>query len=243
MAPWKWLASSVGAASIEYPSLALESRYCKILLFSVYNIHAVKELERHPLRVCDLKISFSRFPFFAAHSESSIILPVGDLILDTLPDLESRRVGLLDSLSSLGDLRPGSIVGAIRRCEESHHCRRCRLDLEPRRPVLPWRDTDCRSLSCPPTLTGAGSPGVSVPVARRGYPLVERSRWWPPPHRPTGSLCFPHSIISGRGTYSVSVSIIVRPILIRSNSALHSRGSETRLSTRRTDWLGLRLKW
>ena len=34
---------------------------------------------------------------------------------DSLPDLESRRADLLDSLSSLGDLRPGSIVGAIRR--------------------------------------------------------------------------------------------------------------------------------
>ena len=35
---------------------------------------------------------------------------------NSLPDLESRRADLLDSLSALGDLRPGSIVGAIRRC-------------------------------------------------------------------------------------------------------------------------------
>ena len=35
---------------------------------------------------------------------------------DSLPGLESRRADLLDSLSSLGDLRIGSIVGAIRRC-------------------------------------------------------------------------------------------------------------------------------
>ena len=42
---------------------------------------------------------------------------------DSLPDLESRRADLLDSLSSLGDLRPGSIVGAIRRCgKPTCHC-------------------------------------------------------------------------------------------------------------------------
>jgi hypothetical protein len=42
---------------------------------------------------------------------------------DSLPDLESRRADLLDSLSALGDLRPGSIVGAIRRCgKPSCHC-------------------------------------------------------------------------------------------------------------------------
>ncbi len=37
-------------------------------------------------------------------------------MLYSLPDLESRRADLLHSLSSLGDLRPGSIAGAIRRC-------------------------------------------------------------------------------------------------------------------------------
>ncbi len=42
---------------------------------------------------------------------------------DSLPDLESRRADLLGSLSSLGDLRPGSIVGVIRRCgKPSCHC-------------------------------------------------------------------------------------------------------------------------
>ena len=42
---------------------------------------------------------------------------------DSLPDLESRRADLLDTLSSLGDLRPGSIVGAIRRCgKPTCHC-------------------------------------------------------------------------------------------------------------------------
>ena len=42
---------------------------------------------------------------------------------DSLPDLEFRRADLLDSLSSLGDLRPGSIVSAIRRCGKSTcHC-------------------------------------------------------------------------------------------------------------------------
>ena len=42
---------------------------------------------------------------------------------DSLPDLESRRADLLGSLSSLGDLRPGSIVGAIRRCgKPTCHC-------------------------------------------------------------------------------------------------------------------------
>ena len=42
---------------------------------------------------------------------------------DSLPDLESRRADLLDSFSALGDLRPGSIVGAIRRCgKPSCHC-------------------------------------------------------------------------------------------------------------------------
>ena len=42
---------------------------------------------------------------------------------DSLPDLESRRADLLDSLSSLGDLRPGSIVVAIRRCgKPTCHC-------------------------------------------------------------------------------------------------------------------------
>ena len=41
----------------------------------------------------------------------------------SLPDLESRRTDLLGSLSSLGDLRPGSIVGAIRRCgKPTCHC-------------------------------------------------------------------------------------------------------------------------
>ena len=42
---------------------------------------------------------------------------------DSLPDLESRRADLLGSLSSLGDLRPGSIVGVIRRCgKPTCHC-------------------------------------------------------------------------------------------------------------------------
>ena len=42
---------------------------------------------------------------------------------DSLPDLESRRADLIGSLSSLGDLRPGSIVGAIRRCgKPTCHC-------------------------------------------------------------------------------------------------------------------------
>ena len=42
---------------------------------------------------------------------------------DSLPDLESRRAGLLGSLSSLADLRPGSIVGVIRRCgKPTCHC-------------------------------------------------------------------------------------------------------------------------
>ncbi|MFN0106812.1 MAG: DUF6788 family protein [Bryobacteraceae bacterium] len=42
---------------------------------------------------------------------------------DSLPDLESRRADLLDSLSSLGDLRPGSIVAVIRRCgKPTCHC-------------------------------------------------------------------------------------------------------------------------
>ena len=41
----------------------------------------------------------------------------------SLPDLESRRAELLDSLSSLGDLRPGSIVAVIRRCgKPTCHC-------------------------------------------------------------------------------------------------------------------------
>ena len=42
---------------------------------------------------------------------------------DSLPDLESCRADLIGSLSSLGDLRPGSIVGAIRRCgKPTCHC-------------------------------------------------------------------------------------------------------------------------
>ena len=42
---------------------------------------------------------------------------------DSLPDLESRRADLLGSLSSLGDLRPGSIVAVIRRCGKlTCHC-------------------------------------------------------------------------------------------------------------------------
>ena len=42
---------------------------------------------------------------------------------DSLPDLEFRRADLIGSLSSLGDLRPGSIVGAIRRCgKPTCHC-------------------------------------------------------------------------------------------------------------------------
>lgn len=42
---------------------------------------------------------------------------------DSLPDLESRRADLLGSLTSLGDLRPGSIVGVIRRCgKPTCHC-------------------------------------------------------------------------------------------------------------------------
>ena len=42
---------------------------------------------------------------------------------DSLPDLESRRADLLGSLSSLGDLRPGSIVAVMRRCgKPTCHC-------------------------------------------------------------------------------------------------------------------------
>jgi hypothetical protein len=42
---------------------------------------------------------------------------------DSLPDLECRRVDLLGSLASLGDLRPGSIVGVMRRCgKPTCHC-------------------------------------------------------------------------------------------------------------------------
>jgi hypothetical protein len=42
---------------------------------------------------------------------------------DSLPDLESRRADLLGSLSSLGDLRSGSIVAVIRRCgKPTCHC-------------------------------------------------------------------------------------------------------------------------
>ena len=42
---------------------------------------------------------------------------------DSLPELESRRAELLGSFSSLGDLRPGSIVSVIRRCgKPTCHC-------------------------------------------------------------------------------------------------------------------------
>jgi hypothetical protein len=41
----------------------------------------------------------------------------------SLSDLESRRADLIGSLSALGDLRPGSIVGVIRRCgKPTCHC-------------------------------------------------------------------------------------------------------------------------
>lgn len=44
-------------------------------------------------------------------------------MLDSLPNLESHRADLLGSLAALGDLRPGSIVGAIRRCgKPTCHC-------------------------------------------------------------------------------------------------------------------------
>jgi hypothetical protein len=42
---------------------------------------------------------------------------------ESLPHLESRRSQLLASLADLGDMRPGSIVGAIWRCgKPSCHC-------------------------------------------------------------------------------------------------------------------------
>jgi hypothetical protein len=42
---------------------------------------------------------------------------------DTLHNLEARRSGLLAAISGLDDMRPGSIVGAIRRCgKPGCHC-------------------------------------------------------------------------------------------------------------------------
>ena len=44
-------------------------------------------------------------------------------MLHSLPDLETRRADLIEALSSLGDLRPGSIVSVIRRCgKPTCHC-------------------------------------------------------------------------------------------------------------------------
>ena len=42
---------------------------------------------------------------------------------ESLPHLESRRGALLASMASLGDMRPGSIVGAVWRCGKAGcHC-------------------------------------------------------------------------------------------------------------------------
>jgi hypothetical protein len=41
----------------------------------------------------------------------------------SLSELESRRATLIEDLAALGDLRPGSIVGAVRRCgKPTCHC-------------------------------------------------------------------------------------------------------------------------
>jgi hypothetical protein len=41
----------------------------------------------------------------------------------TLPELESRRSKLLATLAGLHDMRPGSVVGAVRRCgKPTCHC-------------------------------------------------------------------------------------------------------------------------
>ena len=42
---------------------------------------------------------------------------------ESLPNLESRRSALLATMAGLGDMRPGSIVGAVWRCgKPSCHC-------------------------------------------------------------------------------------------------------------------------
>ncbi|MGH9608762.1 MAG: DUF6788 family protein [Bryobacteraceae bacterium] len=44
-------------------------------------------------------------------------------MLDSMAELESRRRDLLAALAQIQDMRPGSIVGAIRRCgKPSCHC-------------------------------------------------------------------------------------------------------------------------
>jgi len=41
----------------------------------------------------------------------------------SLPELEQRRSALLSQLSQLGDLRPGSVTGMVRRCgKPTCHC-------------------------------------------------------------------------------------------------------------------------
>ncbi len=70
---------------------------------------------------------------------------------DSLPDLESRRADLLGSLSSLGDLGPGSIVAVILRCgKTTRHCAQ---------PEDPGHGPSLR-------LTHSGS-GVPRPVTRK----------------------------------------------------------------------------
>jgi hypothetical protein len=42
---------------------------------------------------------------------------------DSLPTLEARRGEVLSAITRLGDMRPGSIVGAVRRCgKPTCHC-------------------------------------------------------------------------------------------------------------------------
>ena len=63
-----------------------------------------------------LKRRFVDFPFLGPISGSKIHFQKEDFMPDSLSDLESRRADLVGSLSSLGDLRRGSIVSVVRRC-------------------------------------------------------------------------------------------------------------------------------
>jgi len=75
-------------------------------------------------RVCDLKMTDERRSFFVAHNRAYMIRSVmGELMPDSLADLEQQRAAVLRQLSELEDFRAGSITGTGGRCGNPRcHC-------------------------------------------------------------------------------------------------------------------------
>ena len=84
-------------------------------------------------------------------------------------DLDSTTyVGAIETAEEFGKrIYTGSLEARLEPCgKEDRDGRWSRMDLEHCRSTLPWRDSDRRSLSCPPTLVGSGTKTVPKPRSR-----------------------------------------------------------------------------